>query len=103
MEWLEDDGLTADADSYEKKLSELKALTRPVWKRVSEAKERPEAVAAMLSTINGSRNFLTTIKNMTAAQPSDPEDPPMFTPVEFDTLEKAINESQVKQLNTQLF
>lgn len=41
------------------------------------------------------RHFLTTIKNMTAAQPTEPEDPPMFTQVEFDTLERVINETQV--------
>lgn len=55
MEWLEDEGWSADAVTYETKLSELKALTKPVWKRVSEAKERPEAISAMLATINGSR------------------------------------------------
>uniref|UniRef100_A0A1B6MMN4 Hypoxia up-regulated protein 1 n=1 Tax=Graphocephala atropunctata TaxID=36148 RepID=A0A1B6MMN4_9HEMI len=94
MEWLDDEGWTADANSYEKKLSELKTLTKPVWKRVAEAKERPEAIAALLSTINGSRNFLTTIKNMSESQVTDPADPPMFTQVEFDTLGKVINDSQ---------
>lgn len=44
------------------------------------------------------RHFLTTIKNMTAAQPTEPEDPPMFTQVEFDTLERVINETQVSSL-----
>lgn len=55
MEWLEDEGWSADADTYETKLSELKALTKPAWKRVSEAKERPEAISALKATINGSR------------------------------------------------
>ncbi|KAG8279217.1 Hypoxia up-regulated protein 1 [Homalodisca vitripennis] len=94
MEWLDDEGLTADANSYEKKLSELKSLTKPVWKRVAEANERPEAIAALLATINGSRNFLTTIKNMSEAQVTDPADPPMFTQIELDTLGKVINETQ---------
>ncbi|XP_054262425.1 hypoxia up-regulated protein 1 [Macrosteles quadrilineatus] len=93
-DWLDDEGFSADAVTFENKLSELKSLTKPVWKRVKEARERPEAIAALRSTVNGSRNFLSTIKNMTASQTVDEGDPPMFTQIEFDTLEKVINETE---------
>lgn len=81
---------------YESKLNDLKKLTTPIWKRVKEQNERPEAIAALLATLNGSRVFLSTIKNMTANQPpADSSESQMFTAIEMDTLEKVINETQV--------
>lgn len=95
FEWLDEEGFGADAATYETKLKELKEVTRPVYIRVDELKKRPEAIAALESTINGSRGFLLTIKNMTAAQPAaDSEEHPVFTPVEIETLERVINETQ---------
>lgn len=95
FEWLDEDGFAADAATYESKLKELKDATRPVYVRVDELRKRPEAVAALESTLNGSRGFLLTIKNMTAAQPpADPEEPPVFTLVEIETLERVINETE---------
>uniref|UniRef100_A0A1B6CKK6 Hypoxia up-regulated protein 1 n=1 Tax=Clastoptera arizonana TaxID=38151 RepID=A0A1B6CKK6_9HEMI len=94
-EWLDEEGFSADASMFETKLEELKKLTSPIWKRVKEQHERPEAIAALLATLNGSRVFLNTIKNMTENQPtSDPSDPQMFTAIEIETLEKVINETQ---------
>lgn len=96
IEWLDEEGFAADASTYEAKLKELKEVTRPVYVRVDELKKRPEAIASLESTINGSRGFLITIKNMTAVQLlADPEEPPVFTPIEIETLERLINETDV--------
>lgn len=96
FEWLDEEGFAADASTYESKLKELKDVTRPVYIRVDELKKRPEAIAALESSINGSRGFVLTIKNMTAAQPpADSEEPPVFTPVEIETLERVVNETEV--------
>lgn len=93
FEWLDEEGFTAETAALEAKLSELKSVTRPVWRRVKEHEERPEALAALDATINGSINFLNTIKNMIANR-TEPEES-VFTPVEIELLEKTINETVV--------
>ncbi|XP_075233640.1 hypoxia up-regulated Grp170 co-chaperone protein isoform X2 [Lycorma delicatula] len=91
FDWLDEEGFNAETAALEAKLSELKSVTRPVWRRVREHEERPEASAALDATINGSLNFLNTIKNMTANN-TEPEET-VFTPVEIELLEKTISET----------
>ncbi|XP_012274717.1 hypoxia up-regulated protein 1 isoform X2 [Orussus abietinus] len=86
-EWLYEDGFDATADTYEAKLLELQKLTTSLYERVFEHRERPEALKTMLSKINASKTFITNMRNISTA--SD-----FFTPVEFETLEKIINETQ---------
>lgn len=88
-DWLYDEGSDADAATYEAKLNELKTLTGPLYRRVKEHMERPEALAALHSMINGSSNFLANARNMTTDSPDG-----LFTQVELDTLERVINETQ---------
>ncbi|PSN31698.1 Hypoxia up-regulated protein 1 [Blattella germanica] len=92
-DWLYEEGADADAATYESKLSELKTLTGPLYRRVKEHMERPEALAALHSLINGSSNFLATARNMSGENPDG-----LFTPVELDTLERVIKETEVKYL-----
>ncbi|XP_073985997.1 hypoxia up-regulated Grp170 co-chaperone protein isoform X3 [Rhodnius prolixus] len=92
-DWLDEEGFTASADLLEEKLGELKKLTFNVWARVKEHQERPEALAALNSVINGSTHFLITIKNVSAQQMDSP-DGSVFTKVEIDSLEKLIRETQ---------
>ncbi|KAL1131874.1 hypothetical protein AAG570_011485 [Ranatra chinensis] len=89
-DWLDEDGWSSDTVTLENKLTELKKLTQPVWWRVKEHQDRPEALAALESTLNRSSTFLVTIKNM-SAQYQEPGDS-VFTQVEIDTLSKVIDE-----------
>nr|XP_022912599.1 hypoxia up-regulated protein 1 [Onthophagus taurus]XP_022912601.1 hypoxia up-regulated protein 1 [Onthophagus taurus] len=90
-DWLYDEGSEADAETYEKKLSELKSLTRDLYIRVFEHKERPEAISALNNMLNGSRNFLDSARNLTKT--NNPEKD-VFTDVEIQTLEKIIVETE---------
>ncbi|KAI4462648.1 hsc70cb isoform g-related [Holotrichia oblita] len=89
--WLYEDGIDADANTYEEKLSELSTLTRDLHYRVFEHKERPEALAALHSMLNGSKNFLESARNLTKS--NNPEKD-VFTDVEIETLEKIIRETE---------
>lgn len=90
-DWLYEDGSDADADTYEKKLASLRSLTRELYGRVFEHKERPEALAALKSMLNGSRNFLESAKNLTKSINPDKD---VFTDVEIETLQKLIKETE---------
>ncbi|KAK9696278.1 Hsp70 protein [Popillia japonica] len=90
-EWLYEDGIDADANTYESKLSELSTLTRDLHYRVFEHKERPEALSALHSMLNGSKNFLESARNLTKS--NNPEKD-IFTDVEIETLEKIIRETE---------
>ncbi|KAJ9600744.1 hypothetical protein L9F63_001099, partial [Diploptera punctata] len=88
-DWLYEEGSDADAVTYEAKLSELKTLTGPLYRRVKEHADRPEALAALHSLLNSSRNFLANARNMSSENPDG-----LFTPVELDTLDRIIKETQ---------
>lgn len=88
-DWLYDEGTGADAETYEAKLNDLKALTGPLYRRVKEHTDRPEALAALHSLINSSLTFLGNARNMSGEEAEG-----LFTPVELDTLEKIIKETQ---------
>lgn len=86
-EWLYEDGFTATAEVYEEKLMKLQKLTNDVYERVSEYRDRPEVLKGMVSLLNGSRTFLLNMRNLSLTTE-------IITPVEVETLEKAINETQ---------
>ena len=92
-EWLDENGFDADAETLENKLKDLKKLTNKVWERVKEHQERPEALAALNSVVNGSLTFLNTIKNVT--KNAETPDQAIFTEVEISSLEKVIKETEV--------
>jgi len=73
---------------FEVKLNDLKAATKDVYERVNELHERPTAIAALNSMVNHSEFFLAFMKNFTG------EDLP-FTQVEFDVLDKMVNDTRV--------
>lgn len=89
-DWLYEDGAEADADTYEKKLDELHSLTRELFARVWEHKERPEALKALHQMLNHSSHFLENAKNLTKT--TNPEKD-VFTDVEVETLGKLIAET----------
>ncbi|KAB0798996.1 hypothetical protein PPYR_06876 [Photinus pyralis] len=90
-DWLYEDGSEADAETYESKLGELKQLTKDLYLRVLEHRERPEAINALKSMLNGSVHFLASAKNLT--KETNPEKD-VFTEVEIETLQRVINETQ---------
>ncbi|XP_066138858.1 hypoxia up-regulated protein 1 [Euwallacea fornicatus] len=87
-DWLYEDGSEADAATYEQKLDDLQALTRELFSRVWEHKERPEALKALHSMLNHSSVFLKTAKNFTESL--NPENF-VFKDSEVDALDKLIN------------
>ncbi|KAL1506385.1 hypothetical protein ABEB36_005758 [Hypothenemus hampei] len=86
-DWLYEDGSEADAATYEKKLDEIQELTRQLFSRVWEHKERPEALKALHSMLNHSSVFFKTAKNFTE---SNNPDNFVFKDSEVETLEKLI-------------
>lgn len=90
-EWLYEDGADADADTYEKRLTELKAKANEIYARHWEHSERPEATKALRKLLDGANSFLKTAKNLTKDANPDKD---VFTAVEIATLEKAIAETK---------
>lgn len=87
-DWLYEDGFAATAEVYEEKLSELQKLTNDVYERVIEHRDRPEVLKAVLLLLDNSQLFLNSMRNLSVTAD-------VITPVEVETLEKAINETQV--------
>ncbi|KAK9891578.1 hypothetical protein WA026_015536 [Henosepilachna vigintioctopunctata] len=86
-DWLYEDGSDADAETYERKLNELKGEANSLFARVWEHRERPEALSALNSMLNQSSYFLNSAKNLTASQNPDKD---VFTDKEIESLEKII-------------
>ncbi|XP_055613389.1 hypoxia up-regulated protein 1 [Uranotaenia lowii] len=97
-EWLYEDGSDADAETYEKKLDELKAVANQVYARHWEHRERPEALSALKQMISGAEGFLDKARNFT--KEGNPEKD-VFTQVEIDTLERVIKET-IEWRNTEV-
>lgn len=89
-EWLYEEGENADAETYEKRLRELQEKANEIYARHWEHNERPEALKALAKQIEGARGFLRVAKNMTKETNPDKD---VFTTVEVETLEKAINDA----------
>lgn len=87
-EWLYEDGFAATAEVYEEKLMELQKLTNDVYERVFEYRDRPEVLNGMVSLLQGSRLVLENMRNLSLTSE-------VITPIEIETLEKVINETQV--------
>lgn len=88
-DWLYEDGIDADVKVFEEKLETLAKKTDEVYARHWEHKERPDALKALISMIEGAEQFLATAKNIS----SDPERSDVFTEKELTDLETAIKET----------
>lgn len=88
-DWLYEDGMDADVAVHEEKYETLKKKTNEVYARHWEHNERPEALKALHSMVNGSEHFLASAKNIS----KDPERGSVFTEKEILDLEKAIQET----------
>jgi len=59
--WFDEDGWDADETTLKKKLKGLKEAVKEINARISEAKERPKAIEAMLQSLNMSNLFSTAM------------------------------------------
>lgn len=89
-EWIYEDGVNAEATVYEEKLAKLKQAANNIYARHWEHNERPEALNALRSMINGSESFLSSAKNLTIDKNPDRG---VFTEVEINNLENIIKET----------
>ncbi|XP_053697682.1 hypoxia up-regulated protein 1 [Sabethes cyaneus] len=89
-DWLYEDGSDADAETYEKKLDEVRSVANQVYARHWEHKERPEALKALKQMITGAEGFLDKARNFTKESNTEKD---VFTQVEIETLERVIKET----------
>lgn len=89
-DWLYEDGSDADAETYEKKLEEIRSVANQVYARHWEHKERPEALKALKEMISGAEGFLDKARNFTKESNTEKD---VFTQVEIETLERVIKET----------
>ncbi|XP_055539063.1 hypoxia up-regulated protein 1 [Wyeomyia smithii] len=89
-EWLYEDGIDADAETFEKKLEEVRSVAHQVYARHWEHKERPEALKALAKMIEGAEGFLDKARNFTKESNTEKD---VFTQVEIETLERVIKET----------
>ncbi|XP_053978834.1 hypoxia up-regulated protein 1 isoform X2 [Hylaeus volcanicus] len=86
-DWLYEDGFTATAEVYEQKLSELHKMTKDMYERVYEHRERPEVLKGMTSALNASKTLLNNMRNLSLTGDN-------YIQVKLDQLEKVIKETQ---------
>lgn len=86
--WLEEEGYTATTKELKDKLSELKKACKTLFFKVEERRKWPDKLAALDSLLNHSSIFLKSARMI-------PDDDPIFTEVELNTLEKLINDTWV--------
>lgn len=89
-EWLYEDGYEAATELFEEKLAQLKDKTNPIFYKHWEHRERPDAVAALRSMLNSSKEFLKMAQNFTKEVNPDKD---IFTDVEIGLLQKKIDET----------
>ncbi|XP_059483412.1 hypoxia up-regulated protein 1 isoform X2 [Neocloeon triangulifer] len=90
-DWLEEEGFTAETEDLEKQLKTLHDSAKAMLRRVDEHRNRPEALAALEKTIEGSQKFLAMAENQTK---NAPEEERIFTEIEVTTLKKAIKDTE---------
>ena len=88
-EWLEEDGYEAETELYYQKLRELKRTSRPVFRRLKEARSRPKLIAELMGALNRSYGMLLYMQNLTEE---------VFTKVEMKTLEDLTFETLVSKI-----
>ncbi|KAM3921296.1 hypoxia up-regulated protein 1 isoform 1-T2 [Leptodactylus fuscus] len=86
--WLEDEGYTATTKDLKEKLNELKKACKTLFFKVDERRKWPDRLAVLDSLLNHSTIFLKSARMI-------PDDDPIFTAVELNTLEKLINDTWI--------
>lgn len=86
-EWLEYESDSAETKLFSEKLTDLKSLTRNLFDRVREHRERPEALNALNNILNISEMFFNGANNVSA-------DEQIFSEVELNVLKKLIDDTK---------
>ncbi|XP_055936976.1 hypoxia up-regulated protein 1-like [Argiope bruennichi] len=86
-DWLEYESDDATTEIFKSKVSDLKKMTKDLFERVKEHRDRPEALKALKDMLNISQVFLNSARNVS-------EDDQIFTEVELNTLENLISETK---------
>ena len=64
--WLDEDGYSTAASVYRERLAALNKTARPIFFRLAEKTERPEAIQRLRKSINMTHEFVTMARNMSA-------------------------------------
>lgn len=86
-DWLEYESDEATTETFKNKLGDLKKLTKDLFDRVREHRDRPEALKALSEMLNISQLFMHSARNVS-------EEDQIFTEVEMKTLENLIAETK---------
>merc|ERR1711962_1951179 len=87
-DWLDEEaGMLTPLEDFTTKLKELKDLAAPIFARVREHRERPEALENLKTSLNNSHNFLTKSKENTEKTGGEEG---LFKEKELEMLEKKI-------------
>ncbi|GFY46406.1 hypoxia up-regulated protein 1 [Trichonephila inaurata madagascariensis] len=88
-DWLEYESDDATTEAFKNKVSDLRKLTKDLFDRVREHRDRPEALKALSEMLNISQLFMHSARNVS-------EEDQIFTEVELKTLENLITETKKK-------
>ncbi|GFU72242.1 hypoxia up-regulated protein 1 [Trichonephila clavipes] len=86
-DWLEYESDDATTEAFKNKVSDLRKLTKDLFDRVKEHRDRPEALKALSEMLNISQLFMHSARNVS-------EEDQIFTEVELKTLENLITETK---------
>merc|ERR1712115_685537 len=87
-DWLDEEAdLTTPIEDFNSRLKVLKDLAAPIFARVREHRERPEALENLKTSLNNSHNFLTKSKENTEKTGGEEG---LFKEKELEMLEKKI-------------
>merc|ERR1711962_1742296 len=97
-DWLDEEAdLTTPIEDFNSRLKVLKDLAAPIFARVREHRERPEALENLKTSLNNSHNFLTKSKEFIIA----PVEATKAEPDKTETESQSTKENESKPENTE--
>lgn len=86
-DWLEYESDGSEAGAFDEQIQKLQMVTKEIFERVREHRERPEALSALRNILNISDMFHTNAINVS-------EDEQIFSQIELANLRKIIDDTQ---------
>lgn len=86
-DWLEYESDGSEAGAFDEQIQKLQMITKEIFERVREHRERPEALSALRNILNISDMFHTNAINVS-------EDEQIFSQIELANLRKIIDDTQ---------
>eukprot|EP00048_Salpingoeca_helianthica_P015533 m.227254 g.227254 ORF g.227254 m.227254 type:complete len:992 (+) comp17162_c0_seq1:14-2989(+) len=90
--WLEDEGFGATTAEFRTRLNALNKTARPIFFRLAESVDRPEAIARLLQTLNMTDEFVARVKLTEQNRTEDEE--PWIRAAELASLVSMANETR---------